>query len=133
MCVCTPSKRTPWCANCGPMPVQFQRAAEQPPVVEIHMADDVFIKQMLIAKADTFIPQHSHVYDHTSMLAVGSVRVWEDGVLRGDFTAPTGLLIKAGIKHTFQALVDNTVVYCIHNTSRSDVVEVLEEHHLVED
>ncbi len=105
---------------------------EQPPIVEIHMADDVFIKQMLIARAGTYIPQHTHKYDHTSMLAVGRVRVWKDRVLDGDYTAPTGLLIKAGVAHTFLALEDNTIVYCIHNVSRSDVVEVLARNPLVE-
>lgn len=104
---------------------------EQPPVVEIHMAGDVFIKQILIAKAGTYIPQHSHAYDHTSMLAVGSVRVWKDGVCGGDLHAPTGILIEAGTKHTFLSLVDGAVLYCIHNTARSGLVEILEEHQLV--
>lgn len=113
------------CKNC------FERAIDQPPVVEIHMADDIFIKQMLITKAGTYIPQHSHAYDHTSMLAVGSVRVWVDGIIKGDFKAPTGILIEKGTKHTFLSLEDNTIVYCIHNLMRSDAVEVLEEHHLV--
>lgn len=112
---------------------EFVRAEEQPYGVEIRMADDVFIKQMAIPKAGTYVPQHSHAYDHTSMLAVGSVRVWEDEVLKGDFTAPTGLFIRAGTKHCFLSLEDNTVVYCIHNVSRGDLVEILEENHILGD
>jgi hypothetical protein len=50
----------------------------------------------------------------------------------GDFKAPAGILIRAGVKHIFLSLVDETIVYCIHNLSRSDAVEVLAEHHLVE-
>lgn len=107
-------------------------AEEQPHGVEIHMADDVFIKQMVIPRAGTFVPQHSHNYDHTSMLAVGSVRAWVDGVLKGDFQAPTGILIEAGTKHTFMALEDNTVLYCIHNVSRTGLIEIDEEHQIVE-
>lgn len=98
---------------------------DQPPVVEIKMADGIFIKQMLIARSGTFIPQHVHPYDHTSMLAVGSVRLWKDGVLDGDYTAPTGILITAGIAHMFMALSDNTIVYCIHNVSRTGAVEIV--------
>ena|SRR5579859_1629199 len=107
------------------------RCAEQPPVVEIKMADGVFIKQMAIAKAGSFVPQHSHVYDHTSMVAVGSVRLWCDGELRGDFKAPTGILIPAHKKHLFQALEDGTVVYCIHRIDRTGEVDIFEEHHVV--
>lgn len=97
--------------------------ADQPPVVEIKMADGIFIKQMLIARAGTYIPQHVHKYDHTSMLAVGRVRIWKDGVFDGDYTAPTGILIAAGVAHMFMALVDGTIVYCIHNVSRTGDVE----------
>lgn len=110
---------------------EFVIHPEQPYGVEMHMADDVFIKEMHIPKAGTYIPQHSHVYGHTSMLALGSIRVWKDGVFHGDFKAPAGLFIEAGTKHTFLSLVDETIVYCIHNTSRADLIEVLEEHHLV--
>jgi quercetin dioxygenase-like cupin family protein len=105
---------------------------EQAYGVEIHMADDVFIKQMVVPKAYSIVPQHSHRYDHTSMLAAGAIKVWEDDVYKGSFMAPTGIMIKAGVKHKFMTLVDNTVIYCIHNLSRSDIVEVLEEHHLME-
>jgi quercetin dioxygenase-like cupin family protein len=67
----------------------FTLAAEQPPDdVEFHTIDSVFIKQMRIAKAGTFIPQHSHVYEHASMLAKGSVKVYEDGQETGVHIGP---------------------------------------------
>lgn len=113
------------------IPTGLVAAEQQPPVVEIHMADEVFIKQMLIAKAGTFIPQHTHTYDHTSMLAVGRVRVWAGDAEPHDYTAPTGFLIAAGVKHTFLALEDNTIVYCIHNVSRTGEVDILDEHSIV--
>lgn len=117
--------------NCGDCTC-LEPAAEQPPDdVEIHIADDVFVKQMRIAKAGTYIPQHSHKYDHLSMLAVGRVHVWADDKDMGEFTAPCGITIKAGVKHTFKSLVDDTIVYCIHNAARADVAAVVEEHQLV--
>ena len=122
--------------DCEPgtkLPTEFYGDVEQPADdVEFIQADDVFIKQMHIKKAGTLIPQHSHRYDHSSMLAVGSMRVWCDGQYVGDFSAPHPLFIEAGTKHMFLALEDDTVVYCIHNLSRSDVVEVLEENNLRE-
>jgi quercetin dioxygenase-like cupin family protein len=106
-------------------------AAEQPHGVEIHMADGIFIKQMIVPKAGTYVPQHSHTWDHVSMLAVGSIRVWKDGVLDGDYTAPTGIMIKAGVEHTFLALVDQTILYCVHNIGRTGEVEIIKEHQIV--
>lgn len=102
---------------------------EQPPDdVEIHIADDVFVKQMLIKRAGTLIPQHSHKYEHLSMLATGSVRVWKDDQLLGDFVAPTGIMIAAHAKHMFLSLEPDTIVYCIHNVTRADAIEVEQEN-----
>jgi hypothetical protein len=100
---------------------------EIPEGIEIHTSDGVFIKQMCLPRAGIFIPQHSHTYDHHSMLATGSIRVWRDDKLVGDFKAPAGILIGAGTKHTFMSL-EPSVVYCIHNIERTGGVDVLEEH-----
>lgn len=105
---------------------------EQPPVVEFHTVDGVFIKQMYIAKAGTLIPQHSHAWDHTSMLATGWVWVWADGVSLGEFKAPAAITIKAGVRHTFQSLAHDTMIYCIHNLHGEEAVKVLAEHNLVD-
>lgn len=135
VCKCTPSIRTPWCRNCrttdGEM--KFLAPELQPHGVEIYMTDGIFIKQMVVPLRMTYVPQHSHKYDHTSMLAAGSVKVWADDVYMGTYKAPCGILIKKGVKHKFLTLEDKTMIYCIHNLKDSDVVEVLEEHHLTED
>ncbi len=88
-----------------------------PDDVEWCMADNVFIKQMAMVHANTVVPQHSHTYDHTSLLATGSARVWKNGVFWQDIKAPMPIFIKAGIKHTFMSLEPNTVIYCIHNSN----------------
>lgn len=111
--------------------MDYEIAPEQPYGVEIKMADGIFIKQMAIPKAGTIIPQHSHRYDHVSMLARGSVHVLRDGNDAGLFYAPTGITIPAGCKHTFRSLEDNTVVYCIHRIDRADEIEILEENRIV--
>jgi quercetin dioxygenase-like cupin family protein len=108
-------------------------AARQPYGVEINTADGVFIKQMVIPDHGTIVPQHSHQWDHTSMVASGSVAVWKGREFLGIFEAPTGIFIKAGIKHTFQSLEDNTIIYCIHNLHGEQAVRVLEEHDLLEE
>jgi quercetin dioxygenase-like cupin family protein len=103
---------------------------EQPPVWEHTSVDGVFVKQMLLKERGTLVPQHAHVYDHTSMLARGSVRMWADGEYVGDFVAPQPLFIKAKVKHRFQSLEPDTLIYCIHNVSRTGQVEIHAEHQL---
>jgi hypothetical protein len=112
------------CAACG--------IIEQPYGVEIHSTDGIFIKQMVIPTAGTLVPQHSHTFDHLSMLATGAVRVWKDGVLVGDKVAPCGITIVAGSKHAFLALEDRTTIYCIHNLHGANDVGVLSEHQFAE-
>jgi hypothetical protein len=98
---------------------------------EFHCVDGIFIKQMHLKNAGTYVPQHEHKYPHNSMLAAGSVRVWREKQWHGDFKAPTAILIDAGVKHTFLSLEPDTIVYCIHNTSRSNgQVEITAENSL---
>lgn len=113
--------------------MQFKELEEQPTTTEIKMADGVFIKSHHVRLAGTFMPQHSHSYDHTSMIARGSVRVWKDGWWQGDYVAPKGLIIEAGTKHTFMTLENDTIIYCIHNISRTGEVEIAEENHLLDE
>lgn len=112
------------------IPETFVRAAEQPISTEIKMLDGVFVKSMCVQRAGTYVPQHSHVYPHVSVLVKGAVRVWRDGALDGDYAAPVGILIPAGVKHLFQALQDGTTVLCVHDIGTAEAVEVLDEHHL---
>lgn len=98
--------------------------------VDTSTADGVFVKQITIPYEDTLVPQHSHLWDHTTLLAHGSMFVWKDGTLDKQYRAPAMLLIKAGVKHKFYTLTDNVVLYCIHNLHNKNVVDILEEHHL---
>lgn len=121
--------------SCGPCQ-SCESASIQPFGVEIHTADGVFIKQMVIPKAATMVPQHSHQYDHTTMLAKGVVhvgvpdeqmpnfRIWKE------YQAPAGIFIPAGVKHTILSLEDDCVLYCIHK-ERDGGAAVLDPHELV--
>lgn len=96
---------------------------EQPPNWEHSCPDGVFIKQMYLKDAGTWIPQHAHAYDHTSMLAVGKIRAWAGDDFLGEFEAPTPIFIKAKVKHTFVSLEPNTLIYCIHRSAPVIVAE----------
>lgn len=102
----------------------------QPHGVEIKMADGIFVKQMILDAAGTVVPQHSHTYEHLSMLALGRILVWKDGIFFGEFSAPTGIPIAAHAKHTFVSISDQVIIYCIHNIERSGEVDIHAEHQL---
>ena len=87
--------------------------------------DGICIKQFTLEKAGHAIGQHAHTYDHHSMVALGSVRVWADGKLVGDFSAPSPVFIKAGTQHQIMALEDGVVFYCIHNLHGEDDISIL--------
>jgi hypothetical protein len=93
--------------------------------VQIYEGDGVYIKQLSLPKAGMIIEQHCHNYDHMTMLATGKVAVGVDGVYCGTRTAPTGILILANTTHRFEALVDNTLLYCIHNIEHAETLKEL--------
>ena len=74
--------------------------------------------------------QHSHSYDHLSILASGSVEVRLSNVdglelLEGDaitFVAPKCITIQAGLIHSVTAITD-AVWYCVHASSDIDRTE----------
>lgn len=58
--------------------------------------------------------------------------LWRDGKPEGMYSAPAILAIKAGVKHAFQALDEDALIYCLHNLHGKEWVQVLEEHDLAE-
>lgn len=102
---------------------------DQPPLWE-HSADGLFIKQIYLHEAGSVVPQHSHRFAHTTLLAMGKIHAWAGEEDLGILVAPCPILIKAKVKHTFQALEDHTLLYCIHNIRDRDGVEIHEEHQL---
>ncbi len=56
---------------------------------------------------------HQHDFDHVSLLVSGKVRVTVDGFPPKEFSAPTFIVIKKEHRHTFEALEDKTLWYCV--------------------
>lgn len=103
---------------------------DQPPDISISVADEIFVKAIRFKRAAQVFPQHSHKYEHHTVVAQGSIRAWRDGKLLGDFKGLSSLVIPAGAKHTFLSLEPDTLLFCVHNIVRAGEVEVLEEHHI---
>ena len=107
---------------------QVKRAEHQPIETNIHICEGIFVKHAIFEE-NTYIPQHSHETEHLSVVATGSVRVWADGVMLGDYRAPAGIVIKAHVKHMFLALEPMTTVLCVHRVDESGEVAIHAEHH----
>lgn len=78
--------------------------------------DGVFIKFIHLKTTGWVAGKHVHDYDHTTMLAKGSVMAFVEGEEPQKYTAPSALLVKRGKSHAFMALEDDTRLFCIHNT-----------------
>lgn len=76
----------------------------------------VFVKQYWLARDGQHdaIRHHKHDSDHVTAIALGTVRVLRDGVDLGERHAPALVEIKAGTVHSFQAVTDRALLYCIH-------------------
>jgi quercetin dioxygenase-like cupin family protein len=80
---------------------------------EICIVNNMWVKQMHFEKKGDIKPGHSHIHDHQTLLAKGSVRVAVEDVVK-DFKAPHIIFIGKEKKHHLIALEDDTVAYCIH-------------------
>lgn len=110
---------------------EFVKAPEPPVDTSIYEADGLWVKQIIVPKAHTYLPQHAHALSHLTMVAAGAVNVWRNGEWDARHDAPEGIYIAAGEKHLFQTLEDRTVLYCIHALATPDALRVLAAHEIL--
>lgn len=82
-------------------------------VSELGYFGNIWVRQNFLEFAGDIHPGHRHHFDHVSLLALGKVRVTIEGYPPKDFSAPTFIIIKKEHKHTFEALEDGTLWYCV--------------------
>lgn len=111
--------------------MNFVKAPEQPTETMIFEAEGLYVKQITVHKAHTYLPQHAHQLSHLTLVASGAVNVWRDGEFDARHEAPDGIYIAAGVKHMFETLVSDTVLYCIHALNTADALKVLAEHEII--
>lgn len=92
--------------------------------------DGMFIKMFPLMRAGDLIPQHSHVWDHSTLLARGRLILWGKGKPIREYSAPAIIFIPAGVGHEFQIMEDDTLVFCLHNLAHGDVPAILAENGL---
>ena len=91
------------------------------PDTKHYFAKGIYAKELFIP-ADYIVMQHVHIYDHLSILAVGSIELVFDDV-KTVIHAPACLTIEAKKHHAIKSLTD-TVWYCIHASECTDEEEI---------
>lgn len=105
-------------------PAAFVELEQQPSETDVRLLAGTFVKEMRVAKAGTALAQHSHNFDHVSVIVRGAVRLYRDKEHVGDYRAPWGVLIPAHSKHLFVTLADDTVILCVHDGD----ADIADEH-----
>jgi quercetin dioxygenase-like cupin family protein len=95
------------------------------PETKMTCVKNLWTRQMYFAKAGDANEGHVHNYDHTTLLAYGSVRVHVDGNTT-DFKAPHMIYVQAGKRHFIEALEDGTVAYCVHALRDANTEEIID-------
>lgn len=89
------------------------------PEIQLLAVSNVFSRMMHFVNKGDVEEGHKHIYDHGTLLSLGSVLVEmidDDGTVISakEFTAPTFLFIEKNKNHRLTALEDNTICACIH-------------------
>jgi len=99
-----------------PVPdVRNLRPLSEQPVEFVDVVAGLYFRSIILEKVGDAVPQHSHRYDHATLVGSGRARLWVDGEWSGDFKAGVAIEIKAARQHVFQALLPNTLLVCVHD------------------
>jgi hypothetical protein len=96
---------------------------------ELGYFGNIWVRQNYLEKIGDIHPGHKHNFDHISLLASGKVEVTVNGHEPKVFKAPTFIVIKKEHYHTFKALEDNTLWYCVFalRDINGDVTDIYSE------
>jgi hypothetical protein len=92
------------------------------PKTDFKIVDNVFVKMHYFDAVGDTHEGHSHVFDHITLLATGSVLMKHDKGQQ-EFKAPHLIVTPKGIKHQFTALEPNTIFCCVHAIRDGDGVD----------
>ena len=92
------------------------------PDTSITCVANVFTRQMIFKKIGDKETEHTHCFDHTTLLTNGSLKVIVKGK-ESIYKAPFMIYINKDVEHELIALEDNTIAYCIHALRDGEKVE----------
>jgi quercetin dioxygenase-like cupin family protein len=95
------------------------------PEIQIGCVANLYSRMMHFRFAGDTEIGHTHQFDHLTLLAKGKLKVTVEGVA-SEFTAPHMIYIHKDKVHELEALIDETVAYCIHALRDMDNNEILD-------
>jgi len=108
----------------------MKAASNQPETIHASIYAGIYCRGWRVPDAGTLLPQHGHRHPHISYVISGTVRVWQEDEVLGDFVGPCAIKIPALALHRFLTLTDSVVILCIHNADHleNDEPAVADEH-----
>ena len=89
---------------------------------DIKFVDNVFVKMIPLRSIGDKVQGHAHVFDHITLLSVGSVLMRHDNG-EATYNAPCLIVTPKGITHQFVSLTDYSLLCCIHAVRDGDGVD----------
>lgn len=89
-------------------------------VETIHDICGLYFRSILVETAGERVEQHAHDHDHATLCGSGSAQYWENDIHVGDVKAGGAVLVRAGQKHAFVTLEDNTRLTCVHDIASAE-------------
>lgn len=87
------------------------------------LSGNIFIREMRFAKAGDVVEGHKHIFDHTTYVYRGKLRIEKldeaglvvQSVVKGGGEPMNWALIKAGVRHRITALEDDSIGHCVYS------------------
>ena len=101
-------------------------------MIDLKIIDNVFVKMIHLPAIGDTDGGHSHVFDHITLLATGSVKMKYDKGEQ-DFIAPQLIVTPKGIIHEFVATTNDVLLCCIHAIRDGKTVDDIAKQDLTEE
>lgn len=94
---------------------------------------NVFIRPNLLPRAGDYVDGHKHNFDHVTYVCRGEIKVdkisdsgniEKSRIIKSTDEEPF-VLIKAGVNHRLEAMVDDSIFHCIysHRNAQGEVIK----------
>lgn len=98
---------------------------------DVKIVDNVFVKMIPLTSVGDTTQGHAHIFDHITLLSVGSVRMKHDNG-EATYTAPCLIVTPKGITHQFTSLTDFSLLCCIHAIRDGDGLDDIAPQNITE-
>lgn len=99
---------------------------------DMKIVDNVFVKMIPLRSVGDKVQGHAHVFDHITLLSVGSVLMKHDNG-EATYNAPCLIITPKGITHQFTSLTDFSLLCCIHAIRDGDGVDDVADAEITEE